>query len=92
MQCVGNGTGGPGGGILGIMVRGWEDATGTVMEGRSAHLHAPPQPALSLPWCECHSNIVLFKHRSLCCHRRAELGNLIKALAADKLCELKAFY
>lgn len=81
-------------GALGIMARGWEDVVGGRSGGRkrAAHLNAPPQPALSLPWRECHSNIVLLKHRSLCCHCRAELGNLIKELAADKLCELKAFY
>ena len=41
---------------------------------------------------ECHGNTVPFKHGSLCCRRKAALGNLIKELAADKLCELKAFY
>ena len=55
-----------------------------------SHLYAPPG-RLALPG-ERHGNTTLFKHRSLCCHRKAALGNLIKELAADKLCELKAFY
>lgn len=56
------------------------------------HLHAPPQPARPPRLGERHGNTVPFKHASLCCRCKAALGNLIKELAADKLCELKAFY
>lgn len=63
---------------------------GTLRARARPHLYAPPG-RLALPG-ERHGNTTLFKHRSLCCHRKAALGNLIKELAADKLCELKAFY
>ena len=71
-----------------VCVCGVVDAAGRAMP--PPHLYAPPG-RLALPG-ERHGNTTLFKHRSLCCHRKAALGNLIKELAADKLCELKAFY
>lgn len=92
-ECVWGVDRGLGGSALGILVRGWKDAIGATEAGRAAHLFALPQPALSLPWREYHSNTVLFRRGSSRCHcRERELGNLIKELAADKLCELKAFY
>ena len=71
-----------------VCVCGVVDTAGRAMP--PPHLYAPPG-RLALPG-ERHGNTTLFKHRSLCCHRKAALGNLIKELAADKLCELKAFY
>ena len=71
-----------------VCVCGVVDAAGRARP--PPHLYAPPG-WLALPG-ERHGNTTLFKHRSLCCHRKAALGNLIKELAADKLCELKAFY
>lgn len=74
---------------MGIVVRGWKDVIGAL---EHAHLHALQQPALSLPWHEYHSNTVLFRLGSSVLPLQRELGNLIKELAADRLCELKAFY
>ena len=71
-----------------VCVPGVVDAAGRARP--PPHLYAPPG-RLALPG-ERHGNTTLFKHRSLCRHRKAALGNLIKELAADKLCELKAFY
>lgn len=77
---------------MGIVVRGWKDVIGALEAERAAHLHALQQPALSLPWLEYHSNTVLFRLGSSVLPLQRELGNLIKELAADRLCELKAFY
>ena len=85
-----------------MCVCGGEDTAGRA--DPAPHLYAPPRPrwprvcvCVCVCVCvgrggECHGNTVPFKHGSLCCRRKAALGNLIKELAADKLCELKAFY
>lgn len=44
---------------MSIVVSGWKDVIGAREAGRASHLHALPQPALSLLWREHHSNTVL---------------------------------